>query len=138
MGPPLSPPLQACRLPYALIVDGTIRELGDVQYLLSPQASGAALPPLHVALLRSLLVPGPWAHFQPRRPACKQPHPFACASFHCHPPPPAPQDLAAVELVPELIQAGVTCFKIEGAPRRLARQSCLRRCCVRAGQALRS
>ncbi|KAL4437803.1 hypothetical protein ABPG77_005715 [Micractinium sp. CCAP 211/92] len=51
---------QACRLPYGLIVDGIIRELGDVQYLLSPQ------------------------------------------------------DLAAVELVPELIQAGVGCFKIEG------------------------
>ncbi|KAL4419681.1 hypothetical protein ABPG75_006779 [Micractinium tetrahymenae] len=51
---------QACRLPYGLIVDGIIRELGDIQYLLSPQ------------------------------------------------------DLAAVELVPELIQAGVGCFKIEG------------------------
>ena len=52
---------QACRLPYGLIVNGTIEELGDVQYLLSPQ------------------------------------------------------DLAAVELVPNLIQAGVGCFKIEGA-----------------------
>ena len=51
---------QACRLPYGLIVNGVIEELGDVQYLLSPQ------------------------------------------------------DLAAVELVPELIQAGVGCFKIEG------------------------
>ena len=52
--------LQACRLPYALMVDGVIHEMGDVQYLLSPQ------------------------------------------------------DLAAVELVPELIQAGIGCFKIEG------------------------
>lgn len=43
-------------------MDGILRELGDVQYLLSPQ------------------------------------------------------DLAAVELVPELVQAGVTCFKIEGGP----------------------
>lgn len=51
---------QACRLPYGLIVDGIIRELGDVQYLLSPQ------------------------------------------------------DLAAIELVPELILAGVGCLKIEG------------------------
>lgn len=51
---------QACRLPYGLLVDGVLRELGDVQYLLSPQ------------------------------------------------------DLAAVSLVPELIQAGVGCFKIEG------------------------
>jgi hypothetical protein len=51
---------QACRLPYGLIVNGIIEQLGDVQYLLSPQ------------------------------------------------------DLAAVELVPQLIQAGVGCFKIEG------------------------
>ena len=28
---------QACRLPYELIVDGTIRDLGDRRYLLSPQ-----------------------------------------------------------------------------------------------------
>lgn len=28
---------QACRLPYELIVDGELRPLGDVQYLLSPQ-----------------------------------------------------------------------------------------------------
>ncbi|GLC64650.1 Peptidase U32 [Pleodorina starrii] len=51
---------QACRLPYGLLVDGVIRELGDVRYLLSPQ------------------------------------------------------DLMAVEQVPELIRAGVSCFKIEG------------------------
>jgi collagenase-like PrtC family protease len=51
---------QACRLPYGLIVDGALAELGDMRYLLSPQ------------------------------------------------------DLAAVELVPELVQAGVASFKIEG------------------------
>ncbi|GIL60544.1 hypothetical protein Vafri_15096 [Volvox africanus] len=51
---------QACRLPYGLLVDGVLRELGDVKYLLSPQ------------------------------------------------------DLMAVEQVPELILAGVSCFKIEG------------------------
>ena len=28
---------QACRLPYGLLVDGLLRELGDVSYLLSPQ-----------------------------------------------------------------------------------------------------
>lgn len=28
---------QACRLPYSLVVDGAIRDLGDVQYLLSPK-----------------------------------------------------------------------------------------------------
>ena len=28
---------QACRLPYSLVVDGETRELGDVQYLLSPK-----------------------------------------------------------------------------------------------------
>ena len=66
---------QACRLPYGLIVNGVIEELGDVQYLLSTQ------------------------------------------------------DLAAVELVPELIQAGVGCFKIEGEAserlRCLPAQPCL-------------
>ncbi|EFJ50364.1 hypothetical protein VOLCADRAFT_116887 [Volvox carteri f. nagariensis] len=51
---------QACRLPYGLLVDGVLRELGDIQYLLSPQ------------------------------------------------------DLMAVEQVPDLISAGVSCFKIEG------------------------
>jgi len=51
---------QACRMPYGLVVDGDVRDLGDVKYLLSPQ------------------------------------------------------DLMAVELVPELIDAGVGCFKIEG------------------------
>ncbi|MCH2124145.1 MAG: DUF3656 domain-containing protein [Pirellulaceae bacterium] len=51
---------QACRLPYELTCDGEDVELGDVQYLLSPQ------------------------------------------------------DLAAYELTPELIAAGVCSFKIEG------------------------
>ena len=51
---------QACRLPYGLVVDGEVRDMGDVKYLLSPQ------------------------------------------------------DLMAVELVPQLIDAGVSCFKIEG------------------------
>lgn len=51
---------QTCRLPYGLVVDGALRDLGDTRYLLSPQ------------------------------------------------------DLMAVEHVPELIRAGVTCFKIEG------------------------
>src|SRR5262249_49906580 len=27
---------QACRLPYALVVDGAVKELGEVEYLLSP------------------------------------------------------------------------------------------------------
>lgn len=51
---------QACRLPYDLMVDGQVKPMGDVAYLLSPK------------------------------------------------------DLAAVELVPELIEAAVTSFKIEG------------------------
>jgi len=51
---------QACRLPYDLIVDGKMKPMGDVAYLLSPK------------------------------------------------------DLAALELVPELIEAGVASFKIEG------------------------
>ncbi len=51
---------QACRLPYQLICDGRLVDLGEQQYLLSPQ------------------------------------------------------DLAAFELLPELIRAGVACIKIEG------------------------
>ena len=51
---------QACRMPYELVVDGVLRDLGDKRYLLSPQ------------------------------------------------------DLAAVNDIPELIASGVTSFKIEG------------------------
>jgi putative protease len=51
---------QACRMPYDLLVDGIVRPLGEVRYLLSPQ------------------------------------------------------DLAAVDLIPDLVQAGVKSFKIEG------------------------
>ncbi len=51
---------QACRMPYELIVDGELRELGDKRYLLSPQ------------------------------------------------------DLAAVDEIPRLIELGVKSFKIEG------------------------
>lgn len=51
---------QACRLPYDLMVDGEVKPMGDVAYLLSPK------------------------------------------------------DLAAIDLMPELIEAGVTSFKIEG------------------------
>jgi len=51
---------QACRMPYQLMVDGELRDLGDRRYLLSPQ------------------------------------------------------DLAAVEEVPRLIELGVASFKIEG------------------------
>ncbi len=51
---------QACRMPYELIVDGALRDLGDRRYLLSPQ------------------------------------------------------DLAAIDEIPALIDAGVVSFKIEG------------------------
>ncbi len=51
---------QACRMPYDLIVDGSVRDLGDRRYLLSPQ------------------------------------------------------DLAAIDDIPALIDAGVMSFKIEG------------------------
>jgi U32 family peptidase len=51
---------QACRLPYELIVDGEMRDLGSSRYLLSPQ------------------------------------------------------DLFALEQIPELVKIGVECFKIEG------------------------
>ncbi|MES2981825.1 MAG: DUF3656 domain-containing protein [Verrucomicrobiota bacterium] len=51
---------QACRMPYEIIVDGIVQDLGEHRYLLSPQ------------------------------------------------------DLAAVDLIPDLIKAGVVSFKIEG------------------------
>jgi U32 family peptidase len=51
---------QACRMPYQLVVDGVLRDLGDKRYLLSPQ------------------------------------------------------DLAAVEQIPDLLARGVMSFKIEG------------------------
>lgn len=51
---------QACRMPYELVVDGQVLDLGDRRYLLSPQ------------------------------------------------------DLAGLEVLPELVQAGVSCLKIEG------------------------
>lgn len=51
---------QACRMPYQIVVDGVMKPMKEVRYLLSPQ------------------------------------------------------DLAAVDLIPELIQAGVKSFKIEG------------------------
>ena len=51
---------QACRMPYEIIVDGELQDLGEHRYLLSPQ------------------------------------------------------DLAAVDLIPDLIKAGVVSFKIEG------------------------
>jgi U32 family peptidase len=51
---------QACRLPYDLIANGSVVELGDRAYLLSPQ------------------------------------------------------DLSGLELLPEIVQAGVSCLKIEG------------------------
>ena len=34
---------QACRLPYQLVVDGVLRDLGDEAYLLSPQDLEAKL-----------------------------------------------------------------------------------------------
>ncbi|MGA7936871.1 MAG: U32 family peptidase, partial [Kovacikia sp.] len=51
---------QACRMPYELIADGTLVDLGDRKYLLSPQ------------------------------------------------------DLAGLEILPDLVKTGVTCLKIEG------------------------
>jgi len=51
---------QACRMPYQIVIDGVLQDLGDKRYLLSPQ------------------------------------------------------DLAAVEEIPELIRLGVASFKIEG------------------------
>ncbi|MCP4885599.1 MAG: U32 family peptidase [Planctomycetaceae bacterium] len=51
---------QACRLPYELICDGEDRELGEVQYLLSPQdlAGYASIPDLIQAGVASLKIEG--------------------------------------------------------------------------------
>lgn len=51
---------QSCRLPYDLVVDGKVKRMGDIAYVLSPK------------------------------------------------------DLAAIDMIPELIEAGVYAFKIEG------------------------
>ena len=34
---------QACRMPYGLVVNGQLRELGDIKYLLSPQVKPSEL-----------------------------------------------------------------------------------------------
>lgn len=51
---------QSCRLPYDLVVDGQVRDLGPVRYLLSPQdlAGAAALPALAAAGVASLKIEG--------------------------------------------------------------------------------
>ena len=51
---------QACRLPYELVCDGEDRDLGDVQYLLSPQdlAGYASIPELVDAGVSSLKIEG--------------------------------------------------------------------------------
>ena len=51
---------QACRLPYELVADGVDRDLGDVQYLLSPQdlAGYPAVPALVAAGVASLKIEG--------------------------------------------------------------------------------
>ncbi|MBL8852727.1 MAG: U32 family peptidase [Planctomycetaceae bacterium] len=51
---------QACRLPYDLVCDGAVRDLGDVRYLLSPQdlAAYPLVPQLMEAGLASLKIEG--------------------------------------------------------------------------------
>jgi putative protease len=51
---------QACRMPYAAIVDGERRELGDLRYLLSPEdlAGHEALPELMAAGVHGLKIEG--------------------------------------------------------------------------------
>ena len=51
---------QACRLPYDLVVDGVVRELGDVAYLLSPEDLEAAslVPKLAALDVHSLKIEG--------------------------------------------------------------------------------
>jgi len=51
---------QACRMPYGLVVNGTLKDLYDVQYLLSPQDLMAVdvVPQLILAGVRSLKIEG--------------------------------------------------------------------------------
>ena len=51
---------QACRLPYTLLVDGEVRDLGDRAYLLSPEdlEASALVPDLARAGVRSLKIEG--------------------------------------------------------------------------------
>jgi putative protease len=51
---------QACRLPYQLVVDGAVRDLGDKRYLLSPQDLAAVndLPSLLARGVRSFKIEG--------------------------------------------------------------------------------
>ena len=51
---------QACRMPYQLVVDGEVRDLGDTRYLLSPEdlAAHEALPELMAAGVQSLKIEG--------------------------------------------------------------------------------
>ncbi|NJK34405.1 MAG: U32 family peptidase [Oscillatoriales cyanobacterium SM2_2_1] len=51
---------QACRMPYELVVDGAVRDLGDRRYLLSPQdlAGISVLPELVAAGVSSLKIEG--------------------------------------------------------------------------------
>ena len=51
---------QACRLPYELVVDGVLRDLGERAYLLSPQdlESSAAIPRLIELGVRSFKIEG--------------------------------------------------------------------------------
>ncbi|MBM4061339.1 MAG: U32 family peptidase [Planctomycetes bacterium] len=51
---------QSCRMPYGLVVDGELRDLGDVRYLLSPKdlAGARALPELLAVPVTSFKVEG--------------------------------------------------------------------------------
>lgn len=51
---------QACRLPYQLVVDGAVRDLGDRAFLLSPEdlEASALVPALAAAGVRSLKIEG--------------------------------------------------------------------------------
>jgi U32 family peptidase len=51
---------QSCRMPYELVVDGQLRPLGDVQYLLSPKdlAGARAVPELLAAGVHGLKIEG--------------------------------------------------------------------------------
>ncbi len=94
---------QACRLPYALVVDGETRELGDVAYLLSPKdlVGLDAIPALAEIGVASLKIEGRLKGPAYVATAVSQ-YRAAAAAAVGEPAPPAivelPQDRAALEI----------------------------------------
>ena len=100
---------QQCRMPYGLMVDGALKEIGDSsRYLLSPQVGDLPISP-HMSIPHGLRRPSPT--LSPRLH-----NPWPSATFDDLRPPPSfsSQDLSGIDHVSALLAAGVRTFKIEG------------------------